>query len=199
MSVPAARVYYEPVRPLVGDRQEEPRVVPTNDRPSGLLHIDDVMGKRVVSTRLRGNVTVREEQAAAALEVMSRFALDPRWLVYLPSTISPCETSRLPGLLEHPAEVFAYYRNNGVSSVVCEEKHMGSRAVVIVGRNTDAIVRRFGIASESAGACYTRTGRRFFEDLELESQFLERVRAACGESGLWEEHGNRLGCCWTAS
>ena len=187
VSVPAARVYYEPVRPLVGGPQEEPRVAATSDRKSNLLHIDDVMGKRVVSTRLRGNVTVREEQAAAALEVMSRFALDPRWLVYLPPTISPCETSRLPGLLEHPAEVFGYYRNNSVSSVVCEEKHMGSRAVVVVGRSADAIERRFGIASEGAGACYTRTGRRFFEDLALEAQFLERVRSACGESGLWDD------------
>ncbi len=187
VSVPAARVYYEPVRPLVGGQQEEPRTVATNDRQSNLLHIDDVMGKRVVSTRLRGNVTVREEQAAAALEVMSRFALDPRWLVYLPPTISPCETSKLPGLLEHPAEVFAYYRNNGVSNVICEEKHMGSRAVVVVGRSVDAIQRRFGITSEAAGTCYTRTGRRFFEDLALEAQFLERVRAACGESRLWED------------
>ncbi len=187
VSVPAARVHYEPVRPLVDGAQEEPRVIATNDRQSNLLHIDDVMGKRVVSTRLRGNVTVREEQAAAALEVMSRYALDPRWLVYLPPTISPCETSKLPGLLEHPAEVFAYYRNNGVSSVVCEEKHMGSRAVVVAGHSADAIKRRFGIASDSAGACYTRTGRRFFEDLALEAQFLERVRAACGESGLWDD------------
>ncbi len=187
VSIPAARVYYEPVRPLAGGPQEELGVVATNDRPSNLLDIGDVMEKRVVSTRLRDNVTVREEQAAAALEVMSRFALDPRWLVYLPPTISPCETSKLPGLLEHPAEVFAYYRNNGVSSVVCEEKHMGSRAVVVVGRSSDAIERRFGITGESAGACYTRTGRRFFEDLALEAQFLERVRAACGESGLWED------------
>ena len=118
--------------------------------------------------------------------MVSRFALDPRWLVYLPPTISPCETSKLPGLLEHPAEVFDHYRSNGVDSVVCEEKHMGSRAVVVVGRDADAIQRRFGIASESAGACYTRTGRRFFEDSALETQFLERVRAACTESGLWD-------------
>ena len=187
VSVPAARVHYEPVRPMAGGAEEDSRPVAPGDRPSNLLHIDDVMGKRLVSTRLRGNVTIREEQAAAALEVMSRFALDPRWLVYLPPTISPCETSKLPGLLEHPAEVFAYYRNNGVSSVVCEEKHMGSRAVVLVGRSSDAIERRFGIASESAGTCYTRTGRRFFEDLEIEVQFLERVRAVCGESGLWED------------
>ena len=187
VSVPAARVYYEPVRPLGGGGEDAGQVTATNDRAANLLDIDDVTGKRVVATRLRGNVTVREEQAAAALEIMSRFALDPRWLVYLPPTISPCETSKLPGLLEHPAEVFDHYRSNGVDGVVCEEKHMGSRAIVVAGRDADAIQRRFGIDSESAGACYTRTGRRFFEDPALEAQFLERVRAACAESGLWDE------------
>ena len=51
-----------------------------------LLDLTDVHGKRIVSTRLRGNVTVREENATAALKVMSRFAVDPKWLVYLPPT-----------------------------------------------------------------------------------------------------------------
>ncbi len=101
VSVPAARVYYEPVRPMSGGAQDEGRVAATNGRAANLLDIDDVMGKRVVATRHRGNVTVREEQAAAALEVMSRFAIDPRWLVYLPPTISPCETSKLPGVKRH--------------------------------------------------------------------------------------------------
>ena len=187
VSVPAARVYYEPVRPMSGGARDEDRVTATNGRAANLLDIDDVMGKRVVATRHRGNVTVREEQAAAALEVMSRFAIDPRWLVYLPPTISPCGTSKLPGMLEHPAEVFDYYRSNGVSSVICEEKHMGSRAVVVAGRDAEAIQRRFGIASESAGTCYTRTGRRFFDDPVLERQFLHRVREALSTSGLWEE------------
>ena len=41
-------------------------------------------------------VTIREENAAAALEVMSRFAVDPQWLVYLPPTMSPAETSSGP-------------------------------------------------------------------------------------------------------
>ena len=209
VSVPAARVYYEPVRPLAeaarevagsqdfiltpalsqGEREWRRREGEgkAGSRPANILDIEDVTGKRVVSTRLRGNITVLEENAAAALEVMSRFALDPRWLVYLPPTISPCETSRLTGLLEHPDEVFTYYRNNGVSEVVCEEKHMGSRAVVVVGQDAAAIERRFGITGEGIGACYTRTGRRFFEDRALEAQFLECVRAGIGEAGLWDE------------
>ena len=187
VSVPAARVYYEPVRPLAEAAQPEGSIAPSGARAADLLDIEDVIGKRVVSTRLRGNITVREENAAAALEVMSRFALDPRWLVYLPPTISPCETSRLPGLLEHPTEVFTYFRNNGVSEVVCEEKHMGSRAVVVVGRDAAAIERRFGIAGEGIGACCTRTGRRFFEDRALEAQFLEHVRTGIADAGLWAE------------
>ncbi len=183
VSVPASRVYYEPIRPLAAPAQSEE---PADARAAHVLDIDDVLGKRLVATRLRGNVTVREENAAAALEVMSRFALDPRWLVYLPPTISPCETSSLTGMLEHPAEVFAYYRNNGLSRVICEEKHMGSRAIVVVGRDAAAIEQRFGIADEGIGACYTRTGRRFFEDGALEAQFLERVREAVTAAGLWD-------------
>ena len=110
-----------------------------------MLDAEDVLGKRIIPTRLRGNVTIREENAAAALEVMSRFAADPRWLIYLPPTMSPCETSWRAGLLEHPAEAFAYYRDQGVPRVVCQEKHMGSRAVVIVCRDEDAARERFGV------------------------------------------------------
>ena len=187
VSVPAARVYYEPARPLPETRQPEGVAETPWVRAGALLDIDDVAGKRIVATRLRGNITVREENAAAALEVMSRFALDPRWLVYLPPTISPCETSKLPDMLEHPAEVFNYFRNSGVSSVVCEEKHMGSRAIVVVGQDEGVIERRLGITGEGAGACYTRTGRRFFDDRALETSFLERVRRALTGAGIWDE------------
>jgi PNKP adenylyltransferase domain, ligase domain len=91
-------------------------------------------------------VTVREENALAALEVMSRLAANPKWLIYLPPTMSPTETSTRPGLLEHPAEAFSYFRREGIERVICEEKHMGSRAVVIVCRDEDTARRRFGLA-----------------------------------------------------
>ena len=84
---------------------------------------------------------------------MSRFAANPKWLIYLPPTMSPCETSQEPGLLEHPAEAFAYYRHEGVTRVVCEEKHMGSRAVVVVCRDEDAARQRFGVVDEGIGIC----------------------------------------------
>lgn len=189
VSVPAARVYYEPAKPLADADTPQPTSARAEARAAHLLDIDDVLGKRVVATRLRGNITVQEENATAALEVMSRFALDPRWLVYLPPTVSPCDTSDLPDRLEHPAEVYSYFRRNGVSQVVCEEKHMGSRAIVVVGRDPAVIERRFGIAGEGIGICYTRTGRRFFEDRALEAQFLDRVRQALTGAGVWDELG----------
>jgi len=117
---------------------------------------------------------------------MSRFAVDPKWLVYLPPTMSPSETSRRPDLLEHPAEAFAYFRAEGVERVVCEEKHMGSRAVLVVCRDADEARRRFGIVDKEAGTCVTRTRRRFFDDPTLERALLLRVREALDRSGLWE-------------
>jgi protein phosphatase len=159
-----------------------------------MLHLEDVSGKRIIDTRLQRNVTVREENATAALEVMSRFAADPRWLIYLPPTMSPCETSTRPDMLEHPAEAFDYFRSRGVDEVVCEEKHMGSRAVVIVCRDADAARDRFGITTGEIGICYTRTGRRFFDEAALEAAFLERLRDAATAAGLWEEFDTTWMC-----
>jgi protein phosphatase len=133
-------------------------------------------------------VTVREENASAALEVMSRFAVDPRWLVYLPPTMSPVETSRREGYLEYPEEAFEYFRRQGVTRVVCEEKHMGSRAVVVVCRSPEVARTRFGVTTGEQGVIYTRTGRRFFTEETLEAALFTRLLAALESSGFWEEH-----------
>jgi protein phosphatase len=186
VSIPARAAYAQPARPLAENVESAPSLT-SQQIHDDLLDIDDVIGKRIVTTRLHHNVTVREENALAALEVMSRFAANPKWLIYLPPTMSPPETTERPGLLEHPAEAFAYFRREGVPRVVCEEKHMGSRAVVIVCRDEDAVRRRFGVMSEGIGICYTRTGRRFFADRQFEKEFLDRVRAAVGAAGLWNE------------
>src|SRR6267154_9176 len=100
--------------------------------------------------------------------------------------MSPTETSHEPGLLEHPTEAFAYFRHEGVPTVVCEEKHMGSRAVVILCRDEEVARKRFGVIGEGIGVCYTRTGRRFFDSSELESQFLERIRQAADRASFWD-------------
>lgn len=181
VDVPAHEVYYEPVKPLV-----DPNLKTVQQRAyQDLLDIDDVLGKRVVSTELKRNVTIREENAAAALEVMSRFAVDPRWLIYLPPTMSPSETCNEGEYLEHPTEAFRFFRRNDVSSVICEEKHMGSRAVVVVCRDESVAARRFGISDEGAGVVYTRTGRTFLKG-QVGVDLLDRVRAAADATGFWE-------------
>ncbi|MFF8696424.1 polynucleotide kinase-phosphatase [Streptomyces sp. NPDC015144] len=188
VDVPAEKVWYEPVRPL------------TTEAPGGRegrpLDLDDVRGRRIVETRHMGRIAVREENAAAALEVMSRFAVDPRLLGYLPPTMAPTATSREDGYLEHPAEAFAQYRADGVARVVCEEKHMGSRAVALVCRDGAAARERFGVGGDPdapgtaggpTGALYTRTGRPFLDDGALTEEILGRLRAAVTAAGLWAE------------
>ncbi|MFF7896304.1 polynucleotide kinase-phosphatase [Streptomyces sp. NPDC007907] len=177
--VPAEQVWYEPTKPL---RSEAPGG--QDGRP---LDLADVRGRRVVETRHQGRVAIREENAAAALEVMSRFAVDPRLLPYLPPTMAPTATSHVEGYLEHPAEAFAQYKDDGVARVVCEEKHMGSRAVALVCRDAEAARKRFGVGGGTTGSLYTRTGRPFLDDAALTEEILDRLRTAIGEAGLWDE------------
>jgi polynucleotide kinase-phosphatase len=184
VSVPAERVWYEPAKPF--PTYDEAEAQQTTTREPDVLDITDVSGKRVVETAHHGRVTVREESAAGALEVMSRFALDPRWLLYLPPTMSPCATSTLPGLLEHPAEAFSGYRTEGVTELICEEKHMGSRAVALVCRDAATARERFGAQGGATGVVHTRTGRPFL-DPALTEVLLDRLRLAMTAAGIFDE------------
>jgi protein phosphatase len=168
VAVPAEQEWYEPVRPLAPA---------TASREPSVLDHGDVGGTQFVETAYAGRVKVPEENAAAALEVMSRFAVDPRWLVYLPPTMSPAPASAVEGFLEHPSRAFEAYAAAGIDRVVCEEKHMGSRAIVVVARDEEAAARRFGIAGQGAGVVYTRTGRAFFPG-ELGTALVDRAREA---------------------
>ena len=184
VSVAAYQTYYQPSKPLLNEVDKLSSV--KTQEPDDILNIDDVRGKRVVSTRLHHNVTIREENAITALEVMSRFAINPKWLIYLPPTMSPTETTNRPGLLEHPTEAFTYYRKQGVSNVIWEEKHMGSRAVVVVCRDTETAKKRFGVADDTLGICYTRTGRRFFDDTAIETELLGQLKEAIDKVDYWK-------------
>lgn len=180
VEVPAQRTYYEPIRPLASPAAD------TGMAPNQ-LNLADVLGKQVIETRHYSHVTVREENAAAALEVMSRYAVDPRWLIHLPPTMSPAETSARDGWLERPEEAFAYYGSKGVKTLVVEEKHMGSRGLVLLTRTQEVAAKRFGVQDGARGVIVTRTGRRFFNDAELEAAALHRIDQAMETSGLWTE------------
>ena len=190
VSVPAARVYYTPARPFPAAAPAEPASSPgapwAGRREPEVLDLGDVLGSRVIETAYLPRVGVREAHAAAALEVMSRFAVDPRWLLYLPPTMSPVATSPHHDLLEHPDQAFAAYRADGVESVLCEEKHMGSRAVLLVCRSPEVAPERFGLPGP--GAIWTRTGRPFFA-AELTAALIDQLRAAAEQAGLFAELG----------
>jgi protein phosphatase len=69
---------------------------------------------------------------------------------------------------------------------------MGSRAVVVVGREPDAVPRRFAIAAPDGGRILTRTGRPFAPSLlptgeTVEAALLTRLRAGLDRAGLWDE------------
>jgi protein phosphatase len=183
VSEPARAVYAEPIRPLAGPAASQ-TAQQMND---AALDLADVTGKRIIHTKLWNSVTIREENAAAALEVMARFAIDPRWLIYLPPTMSPSETSAEVGYLEHPREALGYFQKMGVGRVICEQKHMGSRAVIVVCRDAEAARRRFGVTGDDLGAVYTRTGRAFFNDKRVAAEFLERTASACRTAGIFDQ------------
>ncbi|MDR2137510.1 MAG: polynucleotide kinase-phosphatase [Synergistaceae bacterium] len=195
--VPARREYYAPIKPLPNAAAKIPD---EHEQRGDRLNVKDVLGKRHIVTRLYRGITVEEANSATALEVMSRFAADPRWLIYLPPTMAPCETSKLEGYLEHPLEALGYFKSNGVERVVCEQKHMGSRAVIVLCRNTETARRRFEIddisGTASPGLIYTRTGRHFFggADAKKEGEILSRLSAVLDKTGFWKDFGTDWVC-----
>lgn len=185
VSVEAKRSYDEFVRPLF---------TKADFLSDNLLDLSDVYGNQWITTQFHSPIRIYADQSAAALEVVSRYIVDPRWLIYLPPTMSPSETTTNGHLLEHPHDAFRYYQKRGVNQLICEEKHMGSRVIVIVCRDDTGPKRRFGIDSESLGICYSRTGRRFFDDKQFEQQFLRRLQQALTRSGFWDQFNTHWVC-----
>jgi protein phosphatase len=232
VSVAAAREYYAPAKPFLDYDSDSLRRAHTQEPVCGgvvdsafsgdtgsgaadpaspllpgvdvLPAIEDVLGRLNIQTRLHHDIIISEESSAAALEIMSRFSADPRWLIYLPPTMSPCKTSSLPEFLEHPLEAFEYYRKAGVAQAVCEEKHMGSMAVIVLCRNSQTALERFGVPDGSRGIIYTRTGRHFFDPSDIpgnaganagtESAILERLGNVLDRSGFWEQFATGWVC-----
>jgi len=186
VQVNAKQEYYVPLKPFLN----KPRDLDNDD----MLNIDDVIGQKYLDTRLRRSIKIDTENSTAALELMSRFAADPHWLIYLPPTMSPCETSKSPDYLEYPVQAFDYYKVRGVGKVVCEQKHMGSRAVIVLCKDGETASKRFGIADNSSGIIYTRTGRHFFDDKETEKAILSRLQKVLSQSHFWNDFNTSWVC-----
>jgi protein phosphatase len=183
VSVKAAKTHFEPIRPL----SPVTATRGTQALADTLLDYTDVSGRRWIDTTLYRRVVIAEENAAAALEAMSRFAIAPQWLVYLPPTMSPVESSPRDGWLERPEEALAFFRDRDQRSVVLEEKHMGSRAMVAICRDPEVACSRFGTVAPEAGAIWTRTGRAFFSDNATKDAVLARLHRTVTAAGVWED------------
>ena len=130
VSVPALQTYYESAKPFLPEEDQAPALT-AQQTYDDVLDIEDVSGKRIISTRLHRTVTIREENSFAALEVMSRFAAE--------SEVVDLSAADDVALGDDPGSRICWsirrkrlhtFAMQGVAKVVCEEKHMGSRAVV---------------------------------------------------------------------
>jgi protein phosphatase len=191
VAVDAKEVYFEPLRPIIENEEEG---MSQQQESEELLNVKDFLGKQIIETELLNRVTIKEEQSIAALETMSRFAVHPKWLIYLPPTMSPPETSSLEDYLEHPLEAIQYYKKKGIKQLICEEKHMGSRVMIVICKNQATVVERFGLKKDQLGICYTRSGRNFFEDTQLEQAFIKKVHQGLTQADFW----NRFQTNWVA-
>lgn len=72
---------------------------------------------------------------------------------------------------------------------MCEQKHMGSRAVIILCKDENVAASRFGVTDGSSGLIYTRTGRHFFDGQEADKEqaLLSRLRVVLDQTEFWEE------------
>lgn len=181
VQVPAIKQYAIPEKPLDANARSAQH---DNDR---LLYFDDYARKQNIEHRFKGSIIIPEENSLAALEVMSRFAVDPRWLIHLPPTMAACPTAPSGPFLEHPSQAIEYFRERGVTDLVAEEKHMGSRALLVISKDVATATRRFGVEDGKIGVIYTRTGRPFFKEAGMEAAVISRVAAAMEASGLWDE------------
>lgn len=180
--VKAKEVYYEPIKPLSKS---------SNIDDVNVIDYNDIMKNKIITTRTGIDIFTKEENKMAALEVMGRFSVPHGWLVYLPPTMSPSETSEIDNILEHPKEVFNYYEENGVEKVICEEKHMGSRVIVIVCKDEKVAKIRFLAEDNKKGICYTRTGKYFFNDTKSEDELIERVNGVLTKNNFWEDFNTK--------
>ena len=105
VSVPAARTYCEPARPFLPPSRSSDRFAAS--RSTTICWMPTMCSASGSSRPGSGRMSRSGKRTPmAALEVMSRFAANPKWLIYLPPTMSPCETSQ-PEVSGIPAEAFS--------------------------------------------------------------------------------------------
>ena len=110
----------------------------------------------------------------SVIELTSTKTAPVEEMIYIPPTMSPTpKTSSLPDYLEHPLDAMDYYKKHGVQQVICEKKHMGSRAVITLFKDQETGMEYFG--KPCLGSILSRNGVRFFSQND-EMNLLQRLR-----------------------
>ncbi|MFC4409780.1 polynucleotide kinase-phosphatase [Chungangia koreensis] len=157
-----------------------------------LPNIAHFLNGYTVNTQDLGDVKIPSNQVKSAIDSVSRNTLPIEKLFYIPPTMSPTpEPSALNDYLEHPQEAINYYRNHGVTKLIAEKKHMGSRAIMIIFKDSQAAVKSIGTATN--GVIYTRTGRRFF-DQDTENNVVQIIVDELREKDYFEHYETDYVC-----
>jgi hypothetical protein len=147
-----------------------------------------------LSSALIPKITVSDEQWKHAIRIFSRMNIDQKWLIYLPAAVASIQRGGVGNEIERPEQALCYFRDELVEKAVVEEKHMGSRGIVVLCRTDAASRERFGVEGELPGCVYTRNGRRFFPDEDTEAVFLERVGEALVRTNFWKRFQTEWVC-----
>lgn len=133
-------------------------------------------------------------QREHALQAFSRVNIDRKWLIYLPAAVASQQGNAIEDELESPAAALTYFRDEYVAKAVVQEKHMGSRGIVVLCRSAEAARIRFGVDSEVPGCAYTRNGRKFFRDEDTEAVFLDRIGQGLTKANFWSSFSTDWVC-----
>jgi hypothetical protein len=154
----------------------------------------EILGEKPIKTGLVERVQVASSQREHASRMFGRMNIDPRWLIYLPAAVASVQEESSSGELERPEGALNYYCGEQIKKVVVEQKHMGSRGIVILCQSSKAALGRFGIDADVPGIAYTRNGRRFFSDEDTEAVFLQRLEETLNRSNFWKRFSTDWVC-----
>lgn len=148
---------------------------------------------KMVETEVMGNLPVPLTEYMTAVDVVNQIPIHPKRLIYQPPTMCFPVTSEQEGFLEHPSDIFAYYKKVGVQSVICEQKHMGGRVTLLVCKQTQVAKKRFALPDGQRSSCLYRvkpdaSAYEFLQwEHELRSKGLfKHLESVIDASGIWE-------------
>lgn len=139
-----------------------------------------------IRTHLIGEISITKEYENQAKRVI-KAGVNPNWIIYLPPTMPSLISTSQPEFLEHPNEIFEYYKTRGVKTIILERKETGIRVVAIICKDSGVASRCFGVQENVGGVLYSRTGQRIFDDTNVEIALINQIRSAIEISGTWEK------------